>query len=382
MDKDLSTWPVKKLKDKLHELGLKVSGNKAELIQRIQDYGSSKSEYSNITVKQLKAVLKERKLSQTGRKVDLVNRLEVSDTKKIQTPLGRSPSPNKVFPRRETSPKIRNTPSPQQPIDELPTELFSEIINNLNDKDLANACKTDKRAAKLCKDDHFWNLRIQKVYNSNLNNYIEEDKTYREVYIDLKKYERKSKENLLTKTAELGYLPIVKYVVEKGANIHDSEDYTLRWAAQHGYLPMTKYLVEHSANIHARNDAALRGAAQYGHLPIVKYLVEHSANIHARKDSALGLAAHNGYLPVVKYLVEHSANIHADDDYALRFAAYHSHLPVVKYLMENGANIHSIDDYPLLWGMRKYNLSVGQYLVENGANIDVSRPNRQGLMMS
>ncbi len=65
-------------------------------------------------------------------------------------------------------------------IAELPTELYRKIILNLNDKDLANACRTKKRAAEICKYDYFWNLRIQKVYNSDLTNYIE-DKTYKEV---------------------------------------------------------------------------------------------------------------------------------------------------------------------------------------------------------
>jgi len=46
----------------------------------------------------------------------------------------------------------------------------------------------------------------------------------------------------------------------------------LRWATRKGYLKVVKYLVENGANIHARNDWTLRWAAINGHLKIVKYI--------------------------------------------------------------------------------------------------------------
>ena len=96
MEKNLSAWKVKELKDHLLKLGLKQSGNKPDLIKRIRDYEASKSKYTIMKVPQLKALLKERKLKQTGRKNELVNRLESSEIKKIRE----APSP-----RRTSSPK-------------------------------------------------------------------------------------------------------------------------------------------------------------------------------------------------------------------------------------------------------------------------------------
>ena len=49
-------------------------------------------------------------------------------------------------------------------------------------------------------------------------------------------------------------------------------------------------------------DDALRWASWYGHLQIVKYLVQKGVDIHAQKDAALMWASKNGHLQVVKYL--------------------------------------------------------------------------------
>ncbi len=38
METDLSSWKVKELRDHLRSLGLKVSGNKPDLIQRIREH--------------------------------------------------------------------------------------------------------------------------------------------------------------------------------------------------------------------------------------------------------------------------------------------------------------------------------------------------------
>jgi len=149
--------------------------------------------------------------------------------------------------------------------------------------------------------------------------------------------------NNLVKYSAEGNLDVVKYLVEKGVNIHADVDYALRWSASNGHLNVVKYLLENGANIHAENDTALRYSAGKGHLDIVKYLVEKGANIHAYDDYALRWSAQNGHLDVVKYLVEKGANIHAQNDLVLKWSALRGHLDIVKYLVENGANIDVID---------------------------------------
>ena len=153
------------------------------------------------------------------------------------------------------------------------------------------------------------------------------------------------KSRMLDKAAQKGYLDIVKYLVEQGANIHASD--ALCGSSYNGHFDIVKYLVEQGANIHASDDGALRWASESGCLDIVKYLVEQGANIHAGYDYALRFASENGHLDIVKYLVEHGADIHAGNDYALQGASVHGYLDTVRYLVEHGADIHACNDYAI-----------------------------------
>ena len=79
-------------------------------------------------------------------------------------------------------------------------------------------------------------------------------------------------EEALRWSAMNGYLSIVKFLVNKGANIHAEDDYALKWSVYNGYLPIVKFLVSKGANIHANNDLALRWSVREGHLPVVEFL--------------------------------------------------------------------------------------------------------------
>ena len=87
-------------------------------------------------------------------------------------------------------------------------------------------------------------------------------------------FEIKDKEACLMWAAENDYLDVLKYLVERGADIHTQYDYALRWAAGKRHLDVVKYLVENGANIHANNNYALRAAEKYGHTEIFGYLQE------------------------------------------------------------------------------------------------------------
>ncbi len=120
MEKDLSGLKVKELRDQLRKLGLTVSGNKAELIKRIESHNINAA---------------------------------------------------KVFPT-------------------YITDVDREILLNLNIGDMLGTCKTNKYASKLCTDEQFLRLRLQRTYNDDAN----------EALIDASQY---------------GDYHFVKYLVEK-----------------------------------------------------------------------------------------------------------------------------------------------------------------------
>ena len=86
--------------------------------------------------------------------------------------------------------------------------------------------------------------------------------------------EIKNRERTLKRAAELGYLVIVKHLVEQGTNIHMNDDAALRFAARKGHVEIVRYLVENGANIHAREKYCLRWAIENKHIEVVRYLKE------------------------------------------------------------------------------------------------------------
>jgi len=113
-----------------------------------------------------------------------------------------------------------------------------------------------------------------------------------------------------------------------GIDLMYANNYAFRYASEHGNLPVVKYLLEKGADIHANNNEALRYASGGGHLSVVQYLVERGADIHTAPDYALIFASDKGHLPVVQYLLEKGADIHANNNWALKYASEGGHLSV------------------------------------------------------
>lgn len=187
---------------------------------------------------------------------------------------------------------------------------------------------------------------------------------------------------------EKGHLKIVKYLIDKGANIDDKNKNgrtPLMLAIEGGnfnylnYLakndadnnqsyhneetPLTldiqfekekfdviSYLVKKGANVNQEDyngDTPLTIAINKGNIKIIKFLIESGANLNLRENSYYGtpliLAADLGNLEIVSYLVKKGANINEKGKYgysALMVASQKGHIEIVKFLVNNGANIH------------------------------------------
>ncbi len=269
MEKDLSSWTKPQLQVQLRKLKLKVSGNKPDLIQRIN---ASKSKYSKMKIPQLKSLLKERNLTQTGRKIDLVKRLEDNTNKRRETPST----------KRKPTPKSLS----QLFVPGVPEDIQKEILLNLNDKDLDRTCKTNKQAVKICNMDDFWNLRIQHIYGADITKYKLKNTTYRQIYRDLVKLGVNTQEMVMNASASrTGNLPIIKYLVEQlGADIKSRGPLLpggpvtpgpIYMAIKNWNIPVAKYLITQEDDIEEKSASYLNIAALYGNLPMVKYIIEH-----------------------------------------------------------------------------------------------------------
>ncbi|AYV85183.1 MAG: hypothetical protein Satyrvirus6_15 [Satyrvirus sp.] len=110
-----------------------------------------------------------------------------------------------------------------------------------------------------------------------------------------------------------------------------------------------------------------------GSLDNVKYWITKNIDIHENDDYGLRWASLNGHFPVVKFLVESGANVRAANNQSLIWTTYNGHLDIAKYLIESGANINIDNDYVLRWVLRndKYNSELIKYLIGKGADLNI-----------
>jgi len=161
-----------------------------------------------------------------------------------------------------------------------------------------------------------------------------------------------SPESNLYRAAVIGDLAEVKrLVVDCGANpnIQSAVDggTPLHVAADRGYLRIVKFLLEHGANPNMKNNygnTPLHFAATYGHPEVAELLLEHGANPNMKNNygnTPLYFAAMYGYPEVVKLLLEHGANPNIQNNYGdtpLHYAVDGCFVDVVRVLLEHGAD--------------------------------------------
>ncbi len=231
--------------------------------------------------------------------------------------------------------------SPKRILSGFPPELNFEILLNLDDSSLANAGKTSKESAKICKDDLFWKKRIERIYDINLGTYTGGKGKHKKIYKMLNESEETSYTDFLIYVSELGYLPLVEYSLPAVLNIEDKLS-ALFEATGNGHLSVVKYFKDNTDIITEKEGSyAIEVAAQGGQLRIVKYLME---ELNMNSGSALADASMEGHLDVVRYLVEEQdADIHYENDKALGYALISdiTPLPTIEYLVKHGARFTS-----------------------------------------
>jgi hypothetical protein len=191
-------------------------------------------------------------------------------------------------------------------------DIDREILSKLHDKELLKTCSINKYTWEKVCDDAFLKRRLLTKY-PKIEQYKLETETWKRFFLravnyialmkekfdyvytfgdfvkqyNLLKKNNENKNLLLIYSSAVGELALVIWSLKYGADIHDENDYALRFASGNGHLETVKYLVKSGSNIHAEDDRALITASYNGHLETVKFLVESGADIHADNDNAL-----------------------------------------------------------------------------------------------
>lgn len=96
-----------------------------------------------------------------------------------------------------------------------------------------------------------------------------------------------------------------EYLYKNNADII-ANNQTVKYASANGYLEVVKYLHENGADITAFGNYAVRSASKNGHLEVVKYLHENGADTAAFGSYVMKLALKNNNIEVVEYLKAHT----------------------------------------------------------------------------
>ncbi|XP_072277282.1 CARD- and ANK-domain containing inflammasome adapter protein-like [Pyxicephalus adspersus] len=157
-----------------------------------------------------------------------------------------------------------------------------------------------------------------------------------------------SGETLLHVAASNGHVPVIEYLISKGAKV-DAKDKKRRTplhrAAGNGHEEAVKVLLRAGANIYSQDAdslTALNLAVQNNHQNIVKLFLQEEAKRYKNRTNFLHMAAAKDNSRLVLNLLKNGAPVDATDDKKLT-ALFHAvtagHEDTVKVLLEAGASI-------------------------------------------
>ncbi|MEE9572535.1 MAG: ankyrin repeat domain-containing protein, partial [Candidatus Neomarinimicrobiota bacterium] len=157
----------------------------------------------------------------------------------------------------------------------------------------------------------------------------------------------------------------------------------LHKAASNGQIDICKLFIEKGADIHATDNSqgtVLHFAAYYGHPEIIKLFIDKGIDANTQDN--------DGHTPIIwavfgkktntiDELIKHGADLNPPiriGRSVLHLAAANSNTEVIKYLLNKGIKIDAKSDYgntPLFWALRAKNYANTKILIENGADLDI-----------
>ncbi|XP_054159221.1 death-associated protein kinase 1-like isoform X2 [Oppia nitens] len=192
-------------------------------------------------------------------------------------------------------------------------------------------------------------------------------------------------ESLLHYCSGLGYLDILKFLHQKGADINvtdDRGDSIVHWCARQNHPSIIRYFYDTIANINQFNknlETPLHVAARYGHVEAIEQLCKCGANVNAideHGETAMLIAVWHGFPKIVHILGEVGAQTdikNKEGETALHVASARGHIECVRCLLEAGArtDVRNKNSYtPLHLSLKRQHVGVAQLILRAGADIE------------
>ena len=196
-------------------------------------------------------------------------------------------------------------------------EIISILETITNCPILVTFCKSYKGQKQLPHKDYKYELQQKEEEIEKLKQNMQ---VFQEILVPVIKKPKDFQPNLFIACKE-GKLTSVKWLIEKEKVYKEDLDKSLLYASEEGQLPIVEYLILKGANIEAKGDGGktpLHFACWVGRLKVVEYLISKGAYIEAKDMNnwtPLHLASFNGQIDVVKYLVSKGAKKNVKNDW-------------------------------------------------------------------
>lgn len=183
-------------------------------------------------------------------------------------------------------------------------------------------------------------------------------------------------------------IEVVKLLIEKGADInaidYNGQKNEYYYNLKNNNFEILKLFIQKKGNVNA---ILLDAVGNIDNLGIVKYLIDKGADVNYLRQNAWGREATvlmeavsvSNNLGIVKYLIDKGADLNSKDSSGKTVLFYEVQFNIeeklddIKYLIEKGANVNAIDSsgYSVIMNIESHNFSleIFEYLISKGADV-------------